>query len=96
MKRARLNELSDRDFAERVNDRRAKRMKAVDDMPSEIRELVHDYGLNVVKAIIDQGVTKPNKIRHIVETVLNDFSPTRGNFSSQGTSAPGNTKEPTE
>lgn len=65
-------------------------MAAIDQMQPEIRELVYDYGLTVVRAIMDQGVIKPKKIRHIVETVLNEFSPTWGSYSSQGTRAQGN------
>ena len=33
---------------------------------------------------MDVGVEKPKHIRHVVETVLNEFSPTRGSFSAQG------------
>ena len=70
-----------------VDMKRAKRMAQVDSYPSEVRALVHDYGLSVVRAIYDLGVRKPQQIKHIVETVLNEFSPTRGISSSQGTRA---------
>lgn len=71
-------------FEEMVSVKAKKRMDAVDAYPPDIRALVHEYGLMVVKSIYDLGVTKPRHIRHIVETVLNEFSPTRGSFSSQG------------
>lgn len=64
--------------------KRRNRMQMVDRMSPEIRKLVHDYGLNVVKAFMNLGVTTPRHIKHLVETVLDDFSPTRGSYSSQG------------
>lgn len=67
-----------------VDEKRRKRMAAVDALSPDVRELVHVYGLNVVNAFIACGVTKPRHIRHLVETVLDDFSPTRGSFSGQG------------
>src|SRR6187551_2330908 len=67
-----------------IDAKRAKRMDMIDSYPPEIRELIHAYGLNTVKAFLDQGVTKAKAIRHLVETVLDEFSPTRGSFSSQG------------
>ena len=67
-----------------IDAKRAKRMEMVDTYPPEVRELIHNYGLNVVKAFLDQRVTKPRAIRHLVETVLNEFSPTRATYSAQG------------
>jgi len=69
---------------ELINVRRLDRMKFVDALPQELRELVHEYGLSVVRSIMDSGVTRPKNIRHIVETVLDEFSPTRGTCSAQG------------
>lgn len=71
-------------FQDMVNRKRLARMSKVDQMPPEIKELVHMYGLTVVNTFIDCGVNKPKHIRHLVETVLDEFSPTRGTFSSQG------------
>ena len=73
------------DFQAQVDQRRAHRMAAIDAMPPQLRACVHDYGLAVVKACVDLGVSKPRQIRHLVETVLDEFSPTRGTPSSQGT-----------
>lgn len=70
---------------EMVDFKRSARMTEIDNRPSEIRALIHEYGYTVVKTLLDVGVTKPRRIRHVVETVLNEFSPTRGSFSSQGT-----------
>jgi hypothetical protein len=67
-----------------IDQKRRARMETVDGMSPELRALVHDYGLNVVKSFLDCGVTKASRIRHLVETVLNDFSPTRGSPSTQG------------
>lgn len=72
------------EFEARVVARRIARMKQIDRMPPELRELVHEYGLNIVRAFLDIGVSKPKHIRHLVESVLDEFSPTRGAFSSQG------------
>lgn len=71
-------------FYKIIDQRRRARMDRIDLMSKDLRELVHDYGLNVVNAFLESGVTKPNRIRHLVETVLNEFSPTRGSNSSQG------------
>lgn len=74
-------------FQENVDRRRVNRMAAIDALSPEQRALVHEYGFNVVKALMDLGVRKPSAIRHVVETVLDEFSPTRGTGSSQGTRA---------
>jgi hypothetical protein len=74
----------DLDLGQLVDLKRRKRMDAVDAYSPAIRALIHEYGLTVVKAIYELGVTKPSQIRHIVETVLNEFSPTRGSYSCQG------------
>lgn len=70
-----------------VEVKRKNRMAQVDAYPTPVRELIHDYGLTVVKCIYDLGVKKPAQIKQIVETVLDEFSPTRGSFSSQGNRA---------
>lgn len=69
---------------ERYTAARKRRMETIDDLPPEIRELVHDYGYTVVRALLDVGVKKPRQIKHVVETVLNEFSPTRGSYAKQG------------
>jgi len=42
------------------------RMARIDAMPREIRELVHEFGLTMVQAFLDQKITKPNAIRHLI------------------------------
>lgn len=75
----------DTETFEEMKDRKRKaRMSRVDDMPPASRELVHEYGLNVVNGFMENGVVKPNKIRHLIELVLDEFSPTRGSHSIQG------------
>ena len=65
-------------------------MEAIDRMSSDQRALVHDYGFSIVYQFMCAGVTKPSRIRHLVELVLDEFSPTRGTSSNQGTTrAPG-------
>ncbi len=71
-----------------VDRKRSARMAAIDVMTPELRALVHEYGLNVVKSMVDIGVTKPNHIRHIVRTVLDELSPISGTFSAQGVRTP--------
>lgn len=67
-----------------VRKSRVARMESVDAMTPELRQCVHDFGLNVVKTLMDVGVVKPKHIRHVVERVLDEFSPTRGTYSMQG------------
>jgi hypothetical protein len=74
----------DLDLQAVVDLKRRNRMAMIDAYSPAIRELIHEYGLTVVKTIHELGVTKPTQIRHIVETVLNEFSPTRGSYSIQG------------
>ncbi|MQY48209.1 hypothetical protein GAO09_19430 [Rhizobiales bacterium RZME27] len=67
-----------------VQRKRAARMDRIDQLPPALRELVHDYGFTVVDNFVRMGVTKPKQIKHLVELVLDEFSPTRGTFSQQG------------
>ncbi len=67
-----------------VDIKRKARMDKVEQFDPETRTLIHEYGLTVVTALHDAGVRKPNRIRHVVETVLDEFSPTRGTRSAQG------------
>lgn len=67
-----------------VREKRQKRMAVVDSYPPEVRQLVHDYGLTVVQAFLHNGMKNPRHIRHCVERVLDEFSPTRGSYSQQG------------
>ena len=64
--------------------KRASRMEAIDAMPLEWRELVHDYGLNIVTACRDVGIKKPKQVRHLVKTVLAEMRPDVGSYSTQG------------
>lgn len=76
---------SDEAFRQLIQRRTAGRMARIDAMPKALRECVHDYGLFVVDTLLQAGVTKPKQVRHIVETILDEFSPTRQTRSSQGT-----------
>lgn len=82
------NASSPAEFQKIVSRRRAARMARIDAMAPELRACVHDYGLNVVNALLELRVSKPAHIRHIVETVLDEFSPTRGSKSRQGIQRP--------
>lgn len=67
-----------------VDGKRQARMARIDGLTPELRALVHEYGFNVVQQFMQSGVTSARAIRHLVESVLDEFSPTRGTFSSQG------------
>ena len=67
-----------------VDQKRQVRMTRIDQLPGDIRELVHEYGFHVVNTLMEAGVVKAKNISHVVETVLDEFSPTRGSFSQQG------------
>jgi len=67
-----------------IDKKRAHRMARVDALSPELRALVHEYGFSVVDNFVRLGVSKPKHIRHLVETVLDEFSPTRGSYSQQG------------
>lgn len=75
------------EFQEALDTRRQKRMEAIDALPSDIRDLIHEYGYTIVRAHLDLGVKQAKHIRHLVETTLDEFSPTRGSGSSQGARA---------
>jgi len=67
-----------------VDGKRAARIAKVDALPDDIRALANEYGYHVVHTMMSHGVTKARSIRHLVETVLDEFRPTRGSFSKQG------------
>jgi hypothetical protein len=79
-----LRNATDEQFRKIVGGRRRARMDQIDQMPQDLRQCVHDYGYTVVKSFVDLGISKPKHLRHLVETVLNELSPTRGAYSSQG------------
>ena len=68
-----------------VDQRRLAHMQTIDNLPEDWRALVHEHGFNVVMAMLDCGVKKAKHARHIINTVLDELSPVRGSFSSQGT-----------
>lgn len=76
--------LTDAERDDRAKENRRRRMERIDAMPADLRALVHVYGLAVVETCTALGVTKARHIKHIVETVLDEFSPTRGSYSQQG------------
>jgi hypothetical protein len=72
------------DHQQSVDSKRRARMGKIDRLTPEMRALVHEYGFAVVNTMMELGVVKPGQIRHAVETILNEFSPTRGSYSKQG------------
>lgn len=49
--------------------KRTKRMDRIDAMPPEIRACVHEYGLTIVDACLQVGVTKARHIHHLVSCI---------------------------
>ena len=43
--------------------------EAVDRLPANVRELVHDYGFNVVTQFLNAGIKSPATIRLLIRTV---------------------------
>jgi glutamine phosphoribosylpyrophosphate amidotransferase len=78
------HKLSDAERLNRILANRQARMERVDAMSPEMRELVNHYGLTIIDTCIALGVARPRQIKHLVETVLDEFSPTRGSYSRQG------------
>lgn len=87
----RMSKITDpEEFQVVVDERRRNRMAQFDGLDSSLRQLANEYGWTVVKSFLDLNIRKAAHIRHLVETVLNEFSPTRGANSLQGQSrAPG-------
>lgn len=79
-----VNRLSDQEFKNYVHQKQINRMNEIDRLPPKVRTLVNEYGYTVVKTLLDLGVSKPNQIKHIVEVILDEFSPTRGSYAKQG------------
>ncbi len=65
-------------------ERRRKRMEQVDALHPDLRACVHDYGYHVVNTLLSLGLRNAQQVRHAVEVVLDEFSPTRGSRSAQG------------
>jgi len=76
------------EFVAKCHKRRIDRMDAIDRLPQDVRACVHDYGWRIVDTCRQLGLTKANHIRHIVETILDESSPTRGTHSAQGIRTP--------
>ncbi len=51
--------------------RRVARMNRVDAMAPDLRELMHEFGLSIVDAFLQHGVTRPKSIRHLINAVRN-------------------------
>lgn len=45
------------------------RMRRIDDLPPDVRMLVHEEGLTIVDAFLQAGVTKANQMRNIIARV---------------------------
>jgi hypothetical protein len=75
---------TDAERTARWRDRVVNRMEAIDRLIPEQRALVHEYGWTIVDSFLRCGVRKPERIRYLVETVLNERSPLREAFSIQG------------
>lgn len=72
------------DFDHFIALKRAKRFKNIDNLSPELRALANEYGYHVVDNLMRVGVTNPKHITHIIEMILDEFSPTRRSYSKQG------------
>lgn len=59
------------------------RMEIIDALPKDIRELVHEFGYTMVRAFLDQKVTKPSSIRHLILQVQRGSLDTGNGKSAQ-------------
>lgn len=82
--KAAANSGDDDAFFAIVDQKRRNRMDAIDNLSPALRQCVHEYGWTTVNSFMALGIKNPKHIRHLVETVLNEFSPTRGSSSAQG------------
>lgn len=57
------------DYNAGIAERAAKRMARVDSMPRELREVVYEYGLEIVQEFLNCGVKVPSRIKHLIDTV---------------------------
>src|SRR5262245_36691801 len=55
--------------------RAVKRMMRVDDMPRDLREVVHEYGLELVHIFLEHGVRRPASIRYLIDSVRGEAFP---------------------
>ena len=53
-----------------VKDRVERRMKRIDALPKDVREIVHEYGWGPVDALLSAGVKNAKVMRHIIIQVL--------------------------
>ena len=44
-------------------------IEAVDNLPADVRQLVHEYGYSVVNKFFEAGVTAPPRIRELIRAV---------------------------
>lgn len=52
-----------------VKERAEKRFRVIDNLPREVRELVHEYGWEAVKLLMELGAKSPGQMRHIIKTI---------------------------
>lgn len=57
-------------YDEEGRNKAIKRMKEVDELPKELRELVYEHGFTIIKTLLDCGVKKPSHIKHIIYTIM--------------------------
>lgn len=71
-----------------IDDKRRARMDRIDALPPEVRQVVHEYGVTVVNALMQCGVSKPKHMRHIISVVISELSPLVGSWAAQGPRGP--------
>lgn len=57
--------LTDASFAE-IKRRAEKRFLIIDSLHPKVREVVHEFGWEPVRLLMELGVTRPGQLRHII------------------------------
>lgn len=69
-----MRALESPDYNASVVKRARERMARVDKFPPDIRELIYEFGLEVIQEFWNHNVRKPNAIRHLIETVTGKYA----------------------
>lgn len=69
-----LRALESPDYNASIVKRARERMARVDKFPPDVREVIHEFGLEVVQEFWNHNVRKPNAIRHLVEVVQGKYA----------------------
>lgn len=69
-----MHALESPDYNASIVKRARERMARVDKFPPDVRELIYEFGLEVIQEFWNHNVRKPNAIRHLIETVQGKYA----------------------